>query len=366
MSTKNRKPPRPNPLVPRGKRERRHVELLGGAAVGLVSVLVVSVFLVSSINRLLVGSNQYASVLAAVLVDLANGDRSQNSLQTLTVNPVLVAAAQAKADDMAAHSYFAHVSPQGVDPWHWFKQAGYNFDYAGENLAVDFSDSGAVNAAWMNSPTHRGNILDPHFTEIGIATAEGTYQGHPTTFVVQEFGAPSSSVTQRTVTEVTIPASAQETALAVSAPATVLGETVRPPVVKAPVPVKKPVATTPAPKKTDVLGSSVAIEVPSERPPLAPASQAATPRYAPWWGHLFTSPRYMLEYAYWGLALLVVLLLGFATGFEIHVHHTRKAVAAGVLLSFILVMFLAADTFVFTDPVLTQNASMAAAAGAAF
>ena len=178
--------------MPRGKKERKRFELLGEVAVGLISVLVISVFLGSSIDRYFITSEQYASVLAAVLVDLANGDRAHNSLHTLTMNPVLVAAAQAKADDMAAKSYFAHVAPDGKDSWYWFKESGYGFSYAGENLAVDFSDSSDVERAWMNSPTHRQNLLDPHFTEIGIATAQGTFQGRVTTFVVQMFGTSTS------------------------------------------------------------------------------------------------------------------------------------------------------------------------------
>jgi hypothetical protein len=95
-----------------------------------------------------------------------------------------------KANDMATKGYFAHTSPEGLSPWYWFKQAGYDFVYAGENLAVNFSDSAEVDKAWMNSPGHRDNILNTKYTEVGIATANGMYQGRPTTFVVQEFGRP--------------------------------------------------------------------------------------------------------------------------------------------------------------------------------
>ncbi len=347
------------PIMPRGKKERRKVELLGGLGVALVSALVVSVFLASSVDRYLVASNQYAAVIAAVLVDLTNGDRTQNSLRTLTMNPVLVAAAQAKADDMAAKSYFAHVSPEGIDPWHWFKQAGYAFVYAGENLAVDFSDSSDVNSAWMNSPSHRQNILNPQFTEIGIATAEGMFQGRPTTFVVQAFGTPSPSGAQGAVTEVSIPASPSETALATSVP-TVLGEAAQNPAVISPKPVQTIAkAPAPAPKEVEVLGTNVGESSP--QPPRQEAAANATPDYAPLWAHIATAPRSMLQYSYWLIALFVVLGLGFATGFEIRAHHTRKAVAAGILLSFILVMFIAANTFVFTTPTLTPQAITAAA-----
>ena len=63
-----------------------------------------------------------ASVVSAVLVDLTNADRKANALGVLTVNPTLVVAAQEKANDMAAKSYFAHTSPEGLTPWHWFSK----------------------------------------------------------------------------------------------------------------------------------------------------------------------------------------------------------------------------------------------------
>ena len=70
-------------------------------------------------------------------------------------------------------------------------KAGYDFSSAGENLAVNFSDSKDVIDAWMNSPEHRANILSNKFTEIGVATAMGTYEGSQVVFVVQEFGTPA-------------------------------------------------------------------------------------------------------------------------------------------------------------------------------
>jgi hypothetical protein len=135
-------------------------------------------------------SNFLAAIEAAFLVDLANEERSDFGVRTLSLNPVLVEAAQLKANDMAANSYFAHTSPNGVDPWHWFEKAGYDFKYAGENLAVNFSESQRVHTAWLESPTHRANIVNYRFTEVGIAQAEGVYKGKSTIFVVQMFGRP--------------------------------------------------------------------------------------------------------------------------------------------------------------------------------
>ena len=132
-----------------------------------------------------------AAVIASALVDLTNADRTANQLSTLTVSPALTAVAQMKANDMAAKGYFAHVSPEGLSPWHWFRQGGYTFIYAGENLAIDFTESVDVERAWLNSPKHRENILGAQFTEIGIAVATGTYQGKQTVFVAQMFGTPA-------------------------------------------------------------------------------------------------------------------------------------------------------------------------------
>lgn len=131
-----------------------------------------------------------AAVLPSVLVDLTNNVRQSSGEITLARNPVLDEAAQMKANDMATYEYFAHTSPNGITPWHWFSQVGYSFSYAGENLAIDFNESVDVENAWLNSPTHKANILNDKFTEIGIATAEGYYNGHPTVFVVQMFGKP--------------------------------------------------------------------------------------------------------------------------------------------------------------------------------
>ena len=136
-------------------------------------------------------SKLFGIIEVNALVDETNQNRVANGLPDLQVSPLLQAAAQEKANDEATKGYFAHTSPQGLTPWYWFQQVGYNFDYAGENLAVNFSDSQDVTNAWMNSPEHRANILSTDFTQIGIATAQGIYDGEPTTFVVEEFGTPA-------------------------------------------------------------------------------------------------------------------------------------------------------------------------------
>ena len=194
--------------------------LLFGLLVGFSSIFNLPVFSLSSLSAI------YANVLA----DLANKDRNLESISQLAVSESLTKAAQAKADDMAEKSYFAHISPEGRTPWYWMDKVGYEYAYAGENLAINFDESADVDAAWMNSPAHRANIVNTKFTEIGIATAEGFYEGRPTTFVVQMFGTPLAKIVSANsqtniVTKKEIAASPEPASGGQSAsPTTVLGE----------------------------------------------------------------------------------------------------------------------------------------------
>ncbi len=146
-------------------------------------------------------------ILPNVLVGLTNEDRAAVQQKPLAVNEKLVAAARAKAQDMAAQGYFAHTSPVGVTPWHWLNQAGYSYVQAGENLAVNFVDSSDVERAWMASPSHRANIVRSDFTEVGIATAVGMYEGRQAVFVVQFFGTPQTFAVPTRVSEGSLPVS---------------------------------------------------------------------------------------------------------------------------------------------------------------
>ncbi len=131
-----------------------------------------------------------AAYSAGTLISMTNSARSNSGLGSLSTNPQLTSAAYAKAQDMLANQYFAHTSPSGKTPWDFIKGAGYNYSYAGENLAIGYSDASELFNAWMNSATHRQNILNPNFREIGMAVVSGTYEGAQTIVVAQEFGAP--------------------------------------------------------------------------------------------------------------------------------------------------------------------------------
>lgn len=136
----------------------------------------------------------FSSAITPVnIISLTNASRSSLDLSTLSENALLDASAQAKAEDMLAHQYFAHTSPDGVTPWSWIKGKGYSYRYAGENLAVYYTEAEDVNAGWMASPTHRANIVDTRYTDIGVGVAQGEYNGYPAVFVVQHFGKPAGA-----------------------------------------------------------------------------------------------------------------------------------------------------------------------------
>lgn len=125
------------------------------------------------------------------IIELTNQKRAEQGFSPLTVNGQLSEAAQRKAGDMFAFDYWSHTSPSGRDPWAFFKEVGYRYLYAGENLARDFMNSESVVEAWMNSPTHRDNILSENYQEIGLAVVDGTLNGVETTLVIQLFGTPT-------------------------------------------------------------------------------------------------------------------------------------------------------------------------------
>jgi len=165
--------------------------MLLGYSILLVFLKVVAVLLVI----ILPSASVYSSAISeSTIVSLTNSARQMAGLNELVVNPSLTEAATRKAVDMVQNSYFAHTSPQGVTPWSWFRGIGYNYQFAGENLAVHFTTAEDVHAGWIASPSHKKNILDSRFTEIGIGVARGEFESYNTTFVVELFALPKTSV----------------------------------------------------------------------------------------------------------------------------------------------------------------------------
>lgn len=131
-----------------------------------------------------------SSVTSQRIIEDTNRQRQALGLSALSENAALDSAAQMKAKNMFEENYWAHFSPSGKDPWTFILNSGYKFSYAGENLARNFYNSDDVVKAWMNSPAHKDNLLNPNYQDIGVAVVDGVLNGQKTTLVVQMFGKP--------------------------------------------------------------------------------------------------------------------------------------------------------------------------------
>jgi len=302
----------------------------------LFSVIILAFFLAVSGRVVLNRTSLTALVLPDVLVDYTNENREGGNFKHLAVSTTLQKAAQLKANDMAEKGYFAHKTPDGKSPWYFFQQAGYEFSYAGENLAVNFTDSVEVSRAWMNSPGHRANIMNGNFSEIGIATAEGMYQGRKTVFVVQLFGRPTEKTNQTTKTTV--------------------ATTPKPATTSAP-----RVTTTPTqPTTTAVLSESVSSEIVGDNGNselfISVENKSAdypttTEKYSSFIEKLIVSPGRFLNFVYLIVSLLIIVGLVFSIFAEIKRQHPRIIfIAAGLLV--IIVGLLYVYRFVLFSPLI--------------
>jgi len=179
-------------FIPHAGNDHHPHILRNSSVVGIVAIILfleTFSFLLPTLTHINT-TGQMAAVLPAVLADLTNEEREAQNLEALKISPILNKAAEMKAADMATHGYFAHTSPEGKTPWYWLLQAGYKYQYAGENLAINFSDSKDVTAAWMASPTHRANIVKANYTEVGTGIASGIYKGQEAVFVAQVYANP--------------------------------------------------------------------------------------------------------------------------------------------------------------------------------
>jgi uncharacterized protein YkwD len=174
-----------------------------GVVVALLAVIACSIALIPS-PVTAAGKNQSGSESEAaaidfgVLVDL-NNVRAEHGLEPLTLSPGLGEAAMAHTQEMLAKGYFAHNSADGQPFWRrieaFYPQGGFDYWSVGENL---YWTSGTTTAAagmkaWMASPPHRRNILDPNWRQIGIGAvsssdAPGTYGGLAVTVITTDFG----------------------------------------------------------------------------------------------------------------------------------------------------------------------------------
>jgi len=267
--------------------------------------------------------NFFAEILGSVITQETNTDRLASNLQPLALSDKLSQAAQMKANDMVTEGYFAHISPQGMTPWYWLDSAGYKYLYAGENLAINFSDSKEVVNAWMNSPTHRANITDARFTEIGIGTAQGVYQGKETIFVVQLFGRPQTVSTVEVAKKVA--AQAQEVSIKQISENILVGESF----------------------KTATSAVVYGVETSTQAEPAATAIKTSSEPsgfVSKLLAMIISSPHSMLNYLYVVLATIVLLALALKIGIKYKIQYPHL-IANGLLMLMVIGSVLAVNQY---------------------
>jgi hypothetical protein len=155
-----------------------HFLLLSG-----VFLFALSVFFVSPVS-----SNVSNAFGVKEIIDQSNEARSRFNLEPLQVDNKLMGAAQAKAEDMARLRYFEHIAPDGTTAWDYMKKYDYYYVVAGENLAITNQSTQNVINGWLNSTTHRDNLLSDTYRQFGIGMATyGDYKEHKNTYVITAF-----------------------------------------------------------------------------------------------------------------------------------------------------------------------------------
>lgn len=115
--------------------------------------------------------------LAKKALILTNLEREKAGLSVLVWDDALAAAAKTHCEDMINRDFFSHNNPDGETPFDRMKKAGIAYLAAGENIAVGYKTPEKAVEAWMNSPGHRANILNPNFKSVGIAVVQGGSKG---------------------------------------------------------------------------------------------------------------------------------------------------------------------------------------------
>ena len=283
----------------------------------------------------------YATEMSSsVLLSATNAQRSQNGgLSALTLNSKLAAAAQAKANDMVARNYWSHNTPDGKEPWVFIDAAGYEYQKAGENLAYGFATSEDAVTGWMNSPSHRANILDTAYKEVGFGFANSSdfVSTGQETIVVAMYGNPVTPPVVSVNTVAAPSATAGATKAAAATPAAA-------PAAPQPEPTEMKDDTVVPAEKSDE-DTSTAQAITSDKP--VPASQPATritklqsitKGYAPW-SAAALSFTVMTVTLLWALKHAVIVKRVLVDGEQFILHHplldvaVMSLVALAVLLS---------------------------------
>lgn len=164
----------------------------------VAGVVFLATFLLSSVKQhdpMVLGA--YTDISTQDLLLATNQQRLNAGLAPLVLNQQLSNAAYAKAIDMFKKNYWAHIAPDGTTPWDFIKATGYQYVYAGENLARGYPTPQDVVNAWMASPSHRANVLSKDYQDVGFAVQEDTLTGEKNTILVVEMFGGTKSLTAK-------------------------------------------------------------------------------------------------------------------------------------------------------------------------
>lgn len=177
-------------LTPVQKQRRRLIRAAAGICAVSILIFVSFLFQTNSTQKQVQAGNALGEAFSVVeLHAVVNRERLRRGIEPLILNQALNQAAQAKAEDMGSKGYFSHVSPIDGKEWREFiVESGYDYQEAGENLANGYEALEEMIGAWLNSPSHRENMLNPAVSETGFGVRSGQLDGFPTVFVVQVFG----------------------------------------------------------------------------------------------------------------------------------------------------------------------------------
>ncbi|MFI5159515.1 MAG: CAP domain-containing protein, partial [Sphingobacteriales bacterium] len=200
-------------------------------------IILLTALLLLSVRISLIGggSASASDITVSSVLNGVNNERSQRNISTLRTDSRLSNAAQSKSADMITRKYFAHVDPDGHYIWDKIVADGYTpYTILGENLAIDFSDTAGLIAAWIDSPTHRANLLNPGFADQGMGVALGdTAQGQYSIAITNTFGAQPAATSQNTTP-------AKQTPVQTTPTKPVQNPTPSKPTTPAPSPIQKP------------------------------------------------------------------------------------------------------------------------------
>lgn len=321
-----------------------HPHLLRGAGVSFLMMIVVALFAGAVSSTLINQKGRWlsADVVSATLVDLVNKDRTESNLHTLVVDPILSKAATLKAQDMAEKSYFSHTSPDGLGTSYWFSQVGYKFVYAGENLAVNYSESSDVESAWMASAGHRSNILNDKFSDVGIGVATGMFEGKETVFVAELFGRRAIPVAT-----VNTPAKSSQTQKVSANKTSVEQVKQSPKSTQQAIPV---IAPSPIPEQLThvvaVKDSFIAIKDPTQTEAPIPQTQVQTGGTTPFETGNALSPENILRFGYIAIVLLVLFVLGLTLTKRFKFTHIKSLTYAASVIALMLALSYVYGAFV--------------------